>query len=182
MKKFYIDNVVASCNCARQCTKLTYKYTVTQSCIQHRALRCRHAVTVLRSDDLICAEHVWVEHYSWWVDARLRWSRGELKSSEPRSPPECWSVAVHYLMSLCSPSPKILAGILFIVELVLVPSRARLISLSGPIKFTPSGHPSMWHYSNILSLFQDIRFSHCVWFLLTTSTRTSDQTFMFMIL
>jgi len=31
MKKFVIDNKAASCNCQRQCTKLTYKYTVTQS-------------------------------------------------------------------------------------------------------------------------------------------------------
>jgi hypothetical protein len=31
MKMFFVDNGASSCNCARQCTKLTYKYTVTQS-------------------------------------------------------------------------------------------------------------------------------------------------------
>lgn len=31
MDKFVIDNVAATCNCHRQCRKLTYTYTVTQS-------------------------------------------------------------------------------------------------------------------------------------------------------
>lgn len=31
MKKFLTDGISKSCNCRRQCHKLTYKYVVTQS-------------------------------------------------------------------------------------------------------------------------------------------------------